>query len=186
MVGLINALLNVSRLELGTIAVEPELVNIIQIAKTCIKELKPLILEKKLVLNQKYDKSVTFVRADPKLLTIIFQNLLSNSVKYTKSGGSISLTTNSKNKNLLITLSDTGIGIPRDQQREIYEKLYRADNAKKMDPDGSGLGLYIVKEIVRYTGGKLWFESDEGNGTTFYIRLPLSGMSEKVGGKKLI
>jgi PAS domain S-box-containing protein len=184
MVSLVNALLNVSRLELGTFAVEPTTINIISVAKTCIKDFGPQILKKKLVVRQKYDKSIIYVKADPKLMAIIFQNFLSNSVKYTKSGGKIGLTIGKEKDTILITVSDTGIGIPKDQQKEIFGKLSRADNAKKLDPDGSGLGLYIVKEIIYYTGGKVWFKSNP-KGTIFYAKLPLSGMSKKAGSKTL-
>lgn len=186
MVNLVNALLNVSRLELGTFAVEPKLTNIRKIAKTCLAELAPQIAKKKLVVKQKYDRSVSRVRVDPKLLAIIFQNFFSNSVKYTPNKGKISLVITKEKGAMQIKISDNGIGIPIAQQKEIFEKLFRADNAKKIDPDGSGLGLYIVKEIIHYTGGKVWFKSAEGKGTTFYASLPLSGMPKKPGSKKLV
>lgn len=186
MVNLVNALLNVSRLELGTMMVKPELVNIIELAKTAIKELGPQIKKKKLLVRQKYDKNAAVVKVDPKLIAIIFQNLLSNSVKYTKNGGRIGLTISQTQAALLITVSDNGVGIPKDQQKDIFTKLFRADNAKTIDPDGTGLGLYIIKEIIDYTDGAVWFESSEGKGTTFYVRLPRSGMFEKAGSKELI
>jgi PAS domain S-box-containing protein len=186
MVNLVNALLNVSRLELGTFAIEPKIVNIVKIAETCLKELKPQIVKKKLIVTQKYGNSIATVKVDPKLLTIIIQNLLSNSVKYTKKGGKISLSISRDSKALTVSVVDDGVGIPQEQQKEIFGKLFRADNAKKMDPDGSGLGLYIVKEIVNYTGGKVWFESTEGAGAAFHVSLPASGMVGKVSTKELI
>ena len=77
-------------------------------------------------------------------------------------------------------------GIPKKQQDQIFTKLFRADNAKKADPDGAGLGLYLVKEIVDHSGGKVWFSSEEGKGTTFYVSFSLSGMTKKAGTKKLV
>jgi len=186
MVNLVNSLLNVSRLEMGTFAVEPELVDIVKIAKNSLTEYKSQIAERRLTIRQKYDVSGLSFKADPKLLSIIFNNLLSNSITYTENGGRISLTVSKKKNDLLIRVADTGIGIPKDQQKEIFEKLFRADNAKKIDPNGSGLGLYIIKEIISHTGGKVWFESDEGKGTVFYISFPLSGMKEIKGAKQLI
>ena len=186
MVNLVNALLNVSRLELGTFAVEPKMVNIVNIAKNCLKELTPLILKKKLIFKFIYDKSALMVKVDPKLMAIVFQNFLSNSVKYTQKDGKIVLKISKTENSVLISVSDNGIGIPLEQQKNIFEKLYRADNAKKFDPDGTGLGLYIVKEIIDYTGGKVWFKSVEGKETTFYTSLPLTGMFTKKGNKKLI
>ena len=186
MVNLVNALLNVSRLELGTFAVEPKVTNIINVAKANLKELLPQILKKKLTVKHKFDKNISVIKADPKLLSIIFQNLLSNSVKYSKRAGEIVFSITKEKDRLLISVADNGIGIPIAQQGQIFNKLFRADNAKKVDPDGSGLGLYIVKEILDYTGGKVWFKTKEEKGTIFYISLPLMGMLKKTGLKKLV
>lgn len=186
MVALVNALLNVSRLELGTFAVEPKLVKIIKIAKTSIKELKPQIIQKNITIVEKYDKDEAIVKVDPRLIGIIFTNLFSNSVKYSKKNGKLIITIGNEDKSILITVEDNGIGIPNDQQKEIFTKLFRADNAKMTDPDGTGLGLYIVKEIISYAGGAVWFDSREGRGTKFYVKLPLSGMKKKISNKRLI
>jgi PAS domain S-box-containing protein len=186
MVNLVNSLLNVSRLELGTLAVDPELVDITKIAATCLKDLRPLILKKKLAVTEKYDKKIAKVKADPKLLAMIFENFLSNSVKYTNPGGKIELTITENKEGVRIAVTDNGIGIPQCQQAEICTKLFRADNAKQLDPDGTGLGLYIVREIVNYTGGQIGFTSHEGKGSTFYANLPLAGMTKKSGSKGLV
>jgi PAS domain S-box-containing protein len=186
MVALVNSLLNVSRLELGTFAVDPRPMNIAKIAETTIKELQPQITAKNLTIKEKYGKNATLINVDPKLMGMILQNLVSNSVKYTNSGGLITISLVKKDNNLIIQVEDNGIGIPKNQQKEIFGKLFRADNAKIADPDGSGLGLYIVKEIIAYTGGAVWFESTEGQGTKFYASIPLSGMKKKENNKQLI
>jgi two-component system sensor histidine kinase VicK len=113
---------------------------------------------------------------DPDLTRIIFQNLLTNAVKYTPSGGKISLKIELRKKHVLIKISDTGYGVPKRQQRQLFTKLFRADNVRRQDTDGTGLGLYIVQSIVESAQGKVWFESEENKGTTFYVRLPLKGM----------
>jgi len=185
MVNLVNSLLNVSRLELGTFSISPKKVDIIKIAKTCIKELEPTIIEKKLVITQHFDGSVSSYKADPRLLKIIVQNLLVNSVRYTNNEGKIDITISKEKDGIQITVSDNGIGIPKAQQSQIFGKLFRADNAKMAYPDGTGLGLYIVKQIIQHSGGKINFKSDEGKGTVFYVTLPLSGMNEKIGKRNL-
>jgi two-component system phosphate regulon sensor histidine kinase PhoR len=124
--------------------------------------------------------------ADPKLLGIIFQNLVSNAVKYTLVGGKISLNVKKEDNLLKISISDTGVGIPMKYQSKIFTKLFRADNILTIDPGGTGLGLYIVKEIVDNSGGTIWFESEEGKGTTFYVTFPMSGMVAKEGDKRII
>ena len=78
-------------------------------------------------------------------------------------------------------MSDTGYGIPQGQQKQIFTKLFRADNVREKDVEGTGLGLYIVKSIVEHSGGKVWFESEENKGATFSVLLPLEGM--KTAGK---
>lgn len=186
MTDLINSLLNVSRLELGVFVVDSKPTNIIDIIKSVFKELIPQIKTKKLVINKDFTKQNIMLDVDTDLLRIIFQNLLSNAVKYTPDKGSINLFIQKKFDQILISVTDTGYGIPLNQQAKIFTKLFRADNVREKDPSGTGLGLYIVKLILDNVGGKVWFESKEGEGTTFYFSLPLEGMKQKVGNKSLI
>jgi PAS domain S-box-containing protein len=186
MVSLVDALLNVSRLELGALAIEPKLLSIAKVVNLCVQEYKPQILEKKLVLREKYDTNVSSIKADPKLVSIIVRNILSNAIKYTPKTGRIIIKVSKQAKDILITVADTGVGIPTRQKNKIFTKLFRADNVKKVDPNGTGLGLYIVNEIINQAGGKVWFESKEGKGTTFYVSLPLTGMAKRIGTKQLI
>lgn len=185
MVELVNSLLNVSRLELGTFAVEPLPTDIIKIAQEVLSELKPVIISKKLKLVFDYDKNIPIISADPKLIRIVFQNLLSNSVKYTPEKGEVKLLLSQDKKNLLVQVIDSGYGIPKNQQDKIFSKLFRADNVREKDTEGTGLGLYIIKSIVDHAGGKISFESEEDKGTSFFVSLPLNGMKKKVGNKSL-
>lgn len=190
MVNLVNALLNVSRLELGTFSVEPEKVSIQKIVKVCLQELAPLISTKKINLQETYDPDIPTVIADPRLLSIILSNLLSNAIKYTSNGGTVDLNVQKQKDTYLITVKDTGIGIPANQHDKIFTKLFRADNAKLLDPDGTGLGLYIVNSIVKGSGGKIWFESHtdgtgDKKGSIFYVSYPLVGMIKKAGIKQI-
>ena len=186
MVSLVNALLNTSRIDLGTFAVEPEPISFVEIADSVIKELTPQIEQKKQRLTKEYDKDVpTTIEADPKLVRIVFQNLLSNAVKYTPDEGTVTLKLDKQDSNLLIRIIDTGYGIPKKQQPEIFQKLFRADNVREKDTEGTGLGLYIVRAIVEKSGGTIRFESEENKGTTFFVTIPLSGMKRKKGTKGL-
>lgn len=185
MVGLVNALLSVSRIELGTFAIEPELVSLKEITEMCVKEMESEILKKELKLTIKYDPSLPKILADPKLLGMVCNNILGNSVKYTPVGGQVKLAVDKGESDIMITVSDTGLGIPKEAQSRIFEKLFRADNAREVDPDGTGLGLYIAKAILDHSGGRIWFESTENKGTTFYVAVPLSGMQAKKGTRGL-
>jgi PAS domain S-box-containing protein len=197
MVTLVNALLNVSRLDLGTFAINPKPINVIEMTKSVLTELKGVILEKKLKINETYEDNLPPFMADQNLLRIVFQNLLSNSVKYTPENGevSVSISTVLKDKNfgekimkvdsLNITVTDSGMGIPENQKDKMFNKLFRADNARETETEGTGLGLYLVKSIVDKSEGEIWFNSTENKGTTFYIAFPLSGMKKKEGSKSL-
>jgi two-component system phosphate regulon sensor histidine kinase PhoR len=185
MVELVNALLNVSRLELGTFVIQPKLTDIVEIAKDALKELAPEIKKKKIKLTTKYSKQLPKINLDNKLMFMVFQNLLSNAVKYTSNKGKVSLNIIKKAKNIEITISDTGMGIPQEQQKYIFTKLFRADNAKETEAVGTGLGLYIIKSILDRSGCKVSFQSEENKGTTFRVVIPLTGMKKREGEKQL-
>jgi signal transduction histidine kinase len=185
MVDLVNALLDVSRIELGTFAVEPQEVDLKELLNIVIKELKNKIKEKKIKLSSKVDNKIKKYFGDPKLLNIIFQNLLSNSVKYTPEGGKVDVSIKKGVEEIVITVQDSGMGIPKEQQDKIFSKLFRADNVRETDTEGTGLGLYIIKSIVDQSGGSISFVSAQDKGTTFTVRLPLKGMVKKEGTKRL-
>jgi PAS domain S-box-containing protein len=198
MIDLVNSLLNVSRLDLGTFMIEPEPIDILAVSKSVLDELRPQIETKKLKIEENYNSDVPNpYPADAKLLRIVFQNLLSNAVKYTPANGSVTVNIlpvikgktfggqEMAGDNLALSVADTGMGIPAGQHDKIFSKLFRADNARESESEGTGLGLYMVKSIVEQSGGDAWFESIENKGATFYVILPLIGMKKKVGEKKL-
>jgi PAS domain S-box-containing protein len=185
MIELVNSLLNVSRIDLGTFAVEPVPTSFRDIAESVLKELVVKIQESEMHVTASYDDTIPKVNADPKLVRIIFQNLLSNAIKYTKKGGQVSLSLTKDDTNIFIKVSDSGVGIPVAVQDKMFTKLFRADNARIVESEGTGLGLYIVKAVVEKGGGKVWFDSVENKGTTFYVTMPLSGMKQVSGAKDL-
>src|SRR3989344_5225659 len=119
------------------------------------------------------------------MIRIIFQNLLSNAIKYTPTGGAVSVAIKKEGSNVLIRINDTGYGIPAADQGKIFTKLFRADNIRDKEAEGTCLGLYIVKAVVEAGGGRIWFDSLEGRGTSFFITLPLAGMKKKAGTRGL-
>lgn len=184
MIDLVNSLLNVSRLDLGRLTSQPAPTDVAALAGELRKELASGITKKKLAYIEKIDQKLPPVVADPKLLRMIVQNLLSNAIKYTPKG-SVTLTLRraaskdiqaAKRRQdkpyLYMSVADTGYGIPVSQQDKVFEKLFRADNVRVLDVEGTGLGLYIVKEVVEQLGGRVWFDSVEGKGTTFTVVLP--------------
>lgn len=180
MVDLVNALLNVSRIELGHLKIDPEKTNVRALVDATVRELLPQIQAKKLRFRARLPHALeAFI--DPRLVQIVLENLLSNAVKYTPPGGSVEFTLMISQEEMLFDIQDTGYGIPKAQEHRIFEKLFRADNVLKTDTTGTGLGLYISKYSVEAWGGKLWFESREGHGTTFRFTVPLK-MKKKMEG----
>ncbi len=173
MVNLVNILLSISRIEMGTTIIEAKPTDIVSLAEIIIKENKLEIQKKKLKLGTIYSKNIPLIFVDPKQLSMVFQNLLSNAIKYTPVGGEINLEIGFKGKEVIITVKDTGMGIPKSAQPFIFSRFFRADNAKENEPEGAGLGLYIIKSIVDQMMGKIWFESKENKGATFYLTIPL-------------
>ncbi len=196
MVKLINSLLNVSRLELGTFTLEPEKINPKDCAEEVIKEITTKTKEKKQRLSVVFQSNTDDIIFDKQYLEMIYQNLLSNAVKYTPDKGKIELIVSSIKSGkevdgykipangIIISVSDNGYGVPKSQQDKIMTKLFRADNAQEKDPDGTGLGLYIIKSVIDHSKGNLWFKSAENKGTTFHAYLPLE-TKKKEGTKKL-
>lgn len=196
MVELVDSLLNVSRLELGTFMIEPEPLNITAMLNQIIKELTLEIKSKNLKVSTNIEKFEK-LNYDPKLYRIMVENVLTNAIKYSKDAGDIKITLKKAKKDSLVggkklekdciiySVKDSGYGIPEEAKDKIFTKLYRADNVRKMITRGTGLGLYIIKQISTTIGGDTWFESQENKGSTFYVMLPTERMQKKQGSKSL-
>lgn len=172
MVDLIDTLLNVSRIEIGSIKVESKPTNAIDLAESILVELSSLIEEKKIVINKQYDDNLKNIESDPKLLRVVIQNLISNAVKYTPDGGTVTLTFKDSFAEKSIVVSDTGVGIPEEARDKIFTKMFRADNVRSLvGGQGTGLGLYLIKSIIEAMGGSISFTSEENKGSTFTVKL---------------
>jgi signal transduction histidine kinase len=152
--------------------------------QTVLDELTNNIDEKNLTIERNYSDTPNLYN-DPRLVRVIIQNLISNAVKYTPEGGTITIAAESDPDDVTIRVSDTGIGIPNDAQNKIFTKLFRADNVRVHDVQGTGLGLYLVRSVVRELGGSISFSSTEGEGTTFWVRLPIQVQHSNTEGKSL-
>lgn len=178
LVDIVNALLDVSRMELGKLATKMKVVDLAELIEPIEKELQPRIESKHLKFKRKIDPSVPRMSVDPKLFEIILQNLLSNAVKYTPDNGRITCSVNldKQKTHVVLSVEDTGVGIPSAEHASIFTKLYRATNVRTEIPDGTGLGLYLTKNILDHTGGIVWFESEENKGSAFHVSYPIEGM----------
>lgn len=179
MVNLINVLLSISRIEMGISMDETEPVNPVALAEVILAERRLETRQKRLKIDTAYAQNVPEIQADPKHITMIFQNLLSNAIKYTPAGGTIKLGVRVQDADLLISVVDTGMGIPEAAKAKVFTRFFRADNAQAHEAEGVGLGLYILKAIIDEMGGRIWFNSTEGRGTSFYVSIPLPAASRR-------
>lgn len=170
---LISELLNISRIEMGTFDVKKETLNLGELLSELSLEHELLINNKQITFEKAYPDEPLYMQLDKNILKILIDNLLSNALRYTKPGGQISLGFNLHNDDVIIWVKDTGCGIPANQQGRIFNKLFRADNAQSISADGSGLGLYMAKTVLKKINGRIWVESVENQGSTFFVRLPL-------------
>ncbi len=168
----VTTLLDISHLQNGKITLKKSDVNLNTMAAEQIQLFTPQAITKNITIIPHLDTTMPHVQADASLLGQVINNLLSNSIKFTPEQGKIGVTTRVENNTALISVSDTGMGIPKEKQAQLFSRFYRA-GAGSGTP-GSGLGLYIVKNIVEAHGGSIKLESEEGKGTTITISLPLT------------
>ena len=113
------------------------------------------------------------VLVDMEKMRLVMENLIDNALRYTLPGGKVTVSLQYDKKEIVVSVEDTGIGIPTEQQKRLFEKFFRASNARPLYTEGSGLGLYLVRNIIEAHGGKLSFISQEGRGSTFSFALPV-------------
>ncbi len=126
------------------------------------------------IIFLKPDTAIPSVSLDVEKIRVVIQNLIENAIKYSGRGDRVIISIHRKDAFIEVNVKDTGIGIPENEQNKIFDKFYRATNAQAKDTIGSGIGLYTTKEIIEKHGGKMWFESIEKSGSTFFFSLPVT------------
>lgn len=170
---LVSDLLTVLGIEQRKLALNKKEISLAEIARDLIVGFKPWTLASNIKVEVEEEANLPQVMADPSQIKLVIENLLDNAIRYIKGSGEVKIKIFKKEKNLFFEIKDSGIGIPREDQKYIFQKFFRSGNAMKFQTKGSGLGLFIVKSIVEKSGGKIEFESEEGKGTTFRFTLPL-------------
>jgi len=171
---LISDLLIVLRIETAKLLTKNSEFSLAELVEELIKFSNPFIQASNIKLTSKLDKSLPKVFADPSQIRLVVENLLDNAIKYVKGGGNVSISLKNEKKQVFFEIKDNGVGIPKDDQKFIFQKFFRSGNALKHQTQGSGLGLYIAKSIIDKYGGKIGFKSEENKGSTFWFTLPIN------------
>jgi PAS domain S-box-containing protein len=169
---LISTLLNITRIESGSITIAPKTVNLAKLLDEIVKELSHAADAKHISLNLIAKLSDPTIKTDSLIVKEVVSNLVSNAIKYTPDDGQVTITLKARASHLTVSVSDTGFGIPKQAQEQIFTKFFRASNIVHRETSGTGLGLYLVQGLTTQLGGKVWFKSAENEGSTFYLSLP--------------
>lgn len=173
MINLVNDLLNISRIEQGRLQLNFQPVNLGILATEIQKSLLLRASEHKQKLYLTVDPNLPNVSADPEKTKEIISNLMENALKYTFDGGTITTRVTANDAGVWVLVKDSGVGIPKARQKELFQKFSRIENPLSRLTTGTGLGLYAVKQLVERQKGNIWFESTEGQGSTFGFVLPI-------------
>ncbi|MGI6436127.1 MAG: sensor histidine kinase [Syntrophomonadaceae bacterium] len=166
---LIEDLLTLASIESKEKIIQPKPVRVARSIRTVINMLGPQISEKELMVKFIYPPNMPSIHADEDLLGQVLINLLDNAIKYTPQGGLIVIRCKRRESRIIITVTDTGLGIPEDSIPRVFERFYRVDKARTRSQGGTGLGLSIVKHIVESHGGQVFVKSEVGKGSTFGV-----------------
>ena len=167
-------LLKLAQIEAGQMQRETKPVAIAEIIEPCMEVSKIKAEQKSLTIESEYDANLPLLFGDGRSFQEILQNLLDNAIRYTLAGGQIHVRAVLQNSEIVLSVADTGIGIPKADQDRIFERFYRADAARSRESGGTGLGLSIVKHLVEACGGRIRVESEVAQGSTFYVHLPVN------------
>ena len=178
MITLVNDLLDVVRIEEGRFDYTFTRTSPVQLLEKTIRDMKILADQKGIVLtfHTQPPAAIPLAALDTEKFPLAFTNILDNAIQYTGRKGKVDVDI-AFHKDILVTVRDTGVGIPKHQLSRVFTKFFRGDNAVRIQTSGSGLGLFIAKNIIEKHGGKIWLDSEEGKGTVVYFTIPVSRVS---------
>jgi two-component system sensor histidine kinase GlrK len=172
LISVVNSLLDLSKMEAGMMAYDFEVAHVDPLVKRALAEIAPLVEAKRIRLESDVDATLPPVRLDPERILQVLRNLLGNAVKFTPNGGLVRVAAKPANGKLAISVKDSGPGIPAESLISIFEKFNQGNRQTAYARQGTGLGLAIAKTIITSHGGKIWAESEPGDGSTFIFVLP--------------
>lgn len=171
---IINQLLYVARLDAGRITLHTRKIDVVKLLREVVGDQNEVITARQQRLTLKLPGRQLIIEADPHYLRMVLENLLSNAVKYTPEGGAIAIEARKVMSEVSIRVKDSGVGIDPEVQETIFEKFTRVENELSTDVNGSGVGLYLTKQIVELHGGRIAVKSQDGKGSTFTVHIPVN------------
>jgi signal transduction histidine kinase len=171
---LVSDLLTVSRIQTATLPLKKEKISIEDSINKLISEFQPFAKASNVKIEFRNQKDLPKILTDSSQVSLVIENLLDNATRYIKEEGKVKILLEKKGHNLYFEIEDNGVGIPKEDQKYIFQKFFRSENILRYQTQGSGLGLYISKAIIGRLGGKIGFKSQEGVGSTFWFTLPLN------------
>lgn len=183
MVRLIGDFLSVSRLQTGKFIIDRKPVDFVKIVGQEVEGLRMIASTHGQKLTYVFPKQLQLINLDESKIRQVVMNFIDNAIYYSKTGTTIHVAIGKINDELVFTVEDSGIGVPKDQQPKLFSKFYRATNARQQRPDGTGVGLYLAKKVILEHGGKVIFSSAENQGSTFGFRMPLNQESNEPNDK---
>ena len=173
MVRLINDFLNVSRLQTGKFLIEKHPVDLSQIIQQELDSLIPSTMARGMKFQYTAPKKFPLLDLDEGKIRQVIMNFSDNAIYYSKDNSTIKVSVKIEKGEVVFRVKDTGIGVPVSEQAQLFNKFFRATNARKQRPDGTGVGLFLAKKVIDAHKGHVLFESEEGKGSTFGFRLPI-------------
>ncbi|MEG0372582.1 MAG: cell wall metabolism sensor histidine kinase WalK [Enterococcus sp.] len=182
MIRMINDLLNLSRMDSGAQQMDLELVNFNELVDYILDRFDMMVTsqEKKYRIIREFTERDLWVEIDTDKIMQVIDNIMNNAIKYSPDGGKIEVHLMETHNNVVLGISDEGLGIPKKDLEKVFERFYRVDKARARKQGGTGLGLAISKEVIKAHQGQIWVESVEGKGSTFYISLPYEPYEEDI------
>jgi len=170
---LISDLVTVSRIQDEELALQPQEVSLEQLTRRVLSEFEFFSNAEGVEIEIEVEQDLPKAKADRSQLKMVIENLLDNAIRYTEQG-TVEITISQEGDKVQFKIEDDGIGVPKEDQKYVFNKFFRSKNAAEYQVRGTGLSLYIAKKIIEQSGGKIWFESEQGRGTTFWFTLPIN------------
>ena len=173
MIETLKDLLIVTKLETASLPFKREYFSLDELTKEVIEQFKNLALAYNVEIETNFQKNLPKIFSSREQIKLVIENLLENAILYTKRKGKVLIKIETKDKMVYFEIRDNGIGIPKEDQKFIFQKFFRASNVLKYQTRGTGLGLFISKKIIQRSGGKIGFQSEENKGSKFWFSIPI-------------